>query len=406
MNDDIGTCAAHNQVRTNTVLSTNDGVAAKTSNSFSIPIDLLKSFSEEWSKSGKSSVLLSLSPHLASSQSYPGLLGALEIEASLTDISKSDNKCYVNRFDVICRPEGQSGDRVDPFVVQVLVQLTLVENANLYVEVILEPRAFIENIFPIGIKIRTPMPHTFSSSSKESVLGNHVIYDLKPGNNIEIFTPGPSIAISAKPVDNPIAGSPLDWMDSGGWIDLPLVSEFKLPEPLLCRFPFVDDDSGLAFVEGNEFIIAEGHESLSQLSTTTKNEEKDNNGAVLPPKKMSQSSVAHPLRTFLVTVCNYGIDHTGDILFERSRPIPKIGNRRNSQYRQQHNHRPYGAFASEAEEHRLTLLPSGDVPLHILQMTMDEMAGFRKSLVSVFCSLLSLIPLLSLTAILVALLHR
>ena len=360
-------------------------MATKKSKSFNIPIGLLNQFSEEWTKNGKSSVSLTLCPKLASHQTDINLVGALDIEASLLEISKSLNKCYVNRFDVICRPESHDHVRVDPFVVQILVQFTLVGNRNVSIRVSLEPRAIIKNYFPISIKIRTPMPHTFSSSNKVSRLGDDMVYDLKPEDCIEVYTPGPSIAISVKPCDNPIAGFPLDWMDGGGWIDLPLVPEFRLPELLLCRFPFAissNDKRELVGIGGSEFISADGHESLAQRSSKTN--EENNSMRTFPTKALPRPG-ANLLRTFLVTVFNFGIDHTGDILFERARNTSKIGTKRNRKYQQ--DHLPYGAFACETEGRRLTLLPRGDSPLRILQMTINEIAGFRQSMVSFVSSI-------------------
>jgi hypothetical protein len=37
--------------------------------------------------------------------------------------------------------------------------------------------------------------------------------------------------------DLPIAGGATDWMD-GGWLDIPLGSSKKLPEPVKLTFPF------------------------------------------------------------------------------------------------------------------------------------------------------------------------
>lgn len=54
---------------------------------------------------------------------------------------------------------------------------------------------------------------------------------------MEIFTPGPSIAVSMSCADLPIAGTATDWMD-GGWLDVPLGSGKKLLEPVPLIFPF------------------------------------------------------------------------------------------------------------------------------------------------------------------------
>jgi hypothetical protein len=387
---EIGICIAHNEDKTTSALSTTDGVATKKSNSFSVPMDLLTACSAEWARTGQSSVFLCLSPRLPSDQFAQDLFGGLDIVPSLRELSKSHNKCHVSRFDVTCRVDPTVNARIDPLVVQVLLQSTLIDDKTVYIEVFLEPRAVIENVFPIGVKVRTPMPHIFSSAPKEIVLGNDAIYDLKPGSRIEVFTPGPSMAVTFKPSDNPVAGSSLDWMD-GGWIDLPLVSEFKLPEPLTCYFPFADSSNDVNLPHGarrNEFFVAEGYECLEQLSDGSE-EEKPKGAPVSSKEPLSKAlSLSDSLRTFFVTVCYYGVDHTGDILFEQVMGKQNLldrggGSRRKSKLTQPQNvHRPFGAFASSGDWRRLTLLPRTNSPLRLLQMTMEGDVGFRKTMVS------------------------
>lgn len=381
----IGTCIAHNEEKTNTALTTTDGVASKRSNRFSVPMQLLTNFSKEWANTGQSSLFLRLSPDLKSSGASQTLRGGLDIVPHFRELSKSYNKCHVCRFDVTCRVDTDSADHTDPFVVQVLLQTTLIDDSSIYIEVFLEPRAIIENFFPIGINLRSPMPHTFSSAARETVLGNDFVYDLQPGDRVEVFTPGPSIAVTMKPTDNPIAGSALTWMD-GGWIDLPLVSEFRLPEPMACYFPFTEFHSeGDAFQQRrSEFFIAEGYECLDQLSEAQS--DKITRMSKIQPI-MREVSLADPLRSFFVTVCCYGVDHTGDILFElvphagRGRRISEnVGRKRFARKNMNHYH-PFGAFASESDWRRLTMLPRGNSTLRLLQLTMEGEAGYRATMV-------------------------
>jgi len=93
---------------------------------------------------------------------------------------------------------------------------------------------------------------------------------MKPLGSIEIFTPGPSIAISMCCADLPIGGTTTDWM-SGGWLDLPLGSNKKLPEPVKTMFPFKSESlikysssrqlSGQpeGFGMGSEFFVVGKH---------------------------------------------------------------------------------------------------------------------------------------------------
>lgn len=388
---DVGICMAHNEEKTNTALSTTDGVATKLSTRFSVPLDLLANFSTEWTRTGQASLFLCLSPRLPYGQPDQDLVGGLDIVPSLRELSKSQNKCHLSRFDVTCRVDSAASDHMDPLVVQVLLRSTLIDHKAVYIEVFLQPRAVIENLFPIAVKVRTPMPHIFSSVAKEILSGNDAIYDLQPGSYIEVFTPGPSIAVTLKPSDNPVAGSSLDWMD-GGWIDLPLVAEFKLPEPLTCYFPFGGISNEMKLILGasmSEFFIAEGFDCLAQLSDTS-SEEKKKSAASPPQETLSKApSSSNSLRKFFVTVCYYGVDHTGDILFEEVVRKQEVidrgqGRRRKSKatHRQgQGDHHPFGAFPSNGGWRRLTLLPRSNVPLRLLQMTMEGDAGFRKTMV-------------------------
>lgn len=387
--NDVGTCMANNQVKvSNTALSTKEGLASKESHNFSIPIDLLRAFNEEWVNSGKSSVSLTISPSLINQPKTPGnikLSGVVDVTASLRQLKRSGDGCFISKSDVTCRPGG--ADRtIYPLVVQVLLKMILVDDAHVYIDVCLEPLAIIENKVPVEMKIRTPMPHTFSSSPKDDVLGEDVIYLLSPGDRIEVFTPGPSIALSMKTSDNPVAGNRLDWLD-GGWVNLPLDTAFSLPEPISCFMPFISSSGDLQrnrISRGSEFFIAEGFESLAELAANN-----DGKSSVKSPSSPAEASVSpsstRPLRTFYVTVCYYGVDHTGDILFEQAGTTnDNLGSSRNfgsSSFRQKPLN-PFSAFASKRHHRRISLLPSGKVPLRIMQLTMDGVEGVTRSMVS------------------------
>jgi hypothetical protein len=394
----VGVCMANNQRKSNsTVLSPSNGVATKESRSFSIPIDLLTSFARDWVDNGESKVSLAISPCLSghpSEANYPKLSGTIDVTPSLRYLKKSDNGHLISKFDVTCRPEEEAGQIVSPLVVQVLLKMSLIHQNHVYIDVCLEPRAIIENKIPVSVKIRTPMPHTFSSSPGERILGNVVAYDLEPGSRVEVFTPGPSIAVTFKTSDKPCAGPSLDWLD-GGWIDLPLVSEFRLPEPIMCHLPFVNenpDQLARSGATGSEFFIAEGFESLAELAMTEDGKPKSISSASAV-ETLSSRAVDGPLRTFFVTVCFYGIDHTGDILFEQARNKDRYGRSSTADAIASHVKRasiqtmprPFSAFASKRHRRRITLLPSGKVPLRILQMTMEGDVGFKTSMVSSFC---------------------
>jgi hypothetical protein len=155
-----------------------------------------------------------------------------------------------------------------------------------------------------------------------------------------------------------------------------LLPEFRLPEPIKCLLPFVSgtpDPSTRTRARGSELFIAEGFESLAELAVTEdgKPKGKPRSSAV---ETLASPTMGNSLRTFFVTVCYYGVDHTGDILFEQAgTPTDTLGRGPS---------RPFSAFASTRHRRRISLLPSGKAPLRILQLTMDGDAGFKKSLVS------------------------
>jgi hypothetical protein len=102
-------------------------------------------------------------------------------------------------------------------------------------------------------------------------------------------------------------------------------------------------------------------------------------------------SIESPLRTFFITVCYYGVDHTGNILFEQATTADSSQRRASAanvaggasrRSSMQLGVRPFGAFASPRHHRRITLLPSGNTPLRVLQLTMDGDAGVKKSMVS------------------------
>jgi vacuolar protein sorting-associated protein 13A/C len=89
---------------------------------------------------------------------------------------------------------------------------------------------------------------------------------MKALGSVEVFTPGPSIAISMSCADLPIAGAVTDWME-GGWLDVPLGSSKKLPEPVKLIFPFKTESlvkytssrklsrGLLEYAKGSEFFV-------------------------------------------------------------------------------------------------------------------------------------------------------
>lgn len=254
---------------------------------------------------------------------------------------------------------------MDPFVVQLFLKATLIDDRIINIDVFLEPRAVIENLFPIDIKIRSKMPHIFTSAAPESTLDSDAAHDLQPGDRVEVFTKGPSVAIAIKPKDAPNSGCALEWKD----LDLPLDSESRLPEPLSSFFPLAGSKQ-----RKSEFFIAEGYMCLDQLSEREADES---------PKKSESRPIVHgvsladPLRSFSVTVCCFGVDHTGEMLFEL---VPSRDEWIHGTDRNQYH--PFGAFSSGGDSNRLTMLPRANSALRLLQQTKEGEAAYKATLVS------------------------
>lgn len=392
----VGTCAAYNHKKgSGTPLSISaSGIASKDSRRFGIPVDNLSAFHKSWSEKFQGTVQLSISPTLK--QSSQVLTGTIEVSTTLRDMKKASDGTMISKFDVVCSPEQSTERGTSPLVVQVLLKAFLTLENEVFVDVCLEPRALIENRFPVGIKVRTPMPHTFSAASHDDVLGNDVVYSLEKGDRVEVFTPGPSIAVSIKTSSSSVAGSDLAWLE-GGWIDLPLVPEFRLREPVRCLMPFDEGHvSSSSIVRGSEFFVAEGHEALASLAAPDDTKDKKDSSDPTPPL----NDVDMPLRTFFVTVCYYGVDHTGDVLFQQVPPSDpsfrrssvnqaitgslqdtlKLPGRDSRLVSIATGVAPFSAFAVAHRGRRVTLLPSGNISLRILKMTMEDEAGYRKSL--------------------------
>jgi hypothetical protein len=357
-------------------------------------------FAKEWTQGGAAKLNLLVSPRIPGGLVYDDVVsleGIIQLDPTLKELQAATDRRVRRRFDVVCRPEKRNQRTIDPFVVQISAEMVLVGEGHLSLDIFLEPRAVIANNMPVGINLRSPMPHIFSSSPKDESGTIGAIYDLAPDAQVEVFTPGPSIAVTVKTSDMPVGGTALDWMD-GGWIDLPLVPEFRLPEPLDCIFPFAKNRSpdplARTGARGSEFFISEGKTSLSAF-ISSRGSKGQSGGADSTQTGEVELQASLPaddnLRTFYVTVCYYAVDHTGNLLFEQV--VPPSGTLRRSMTEvsrsttrrpsSQAISQPFGAFASPRHRRRISLLPCTSVPLRLLQLTMDGDEGVKKSLVSI-----------------------
>lgn len=233
---------------------------------FGLPAQFLRSFTVDNSET----LCVQVSPVLEGGESADlvGLFNIFQLE-QLVEIATSDSDQRI--IEVACHPVSQrTSSPHSSLAVNVCFNVSLVDDAHPFVQLSIMPRLILTNRLPIDIMLRTPMPHTFNkketahSSSEDyriidknfTIHGEngiwwsivydaciaphkslHLLPEMKPLDSVEIFTPGPSIAISMSCADLPIAGTATDWMD-GGWLDVPLGSNKKLPEPVKLTFPF------------------------------------------------------------------------------------------------------------------------------------------------------------------------
>jgi vacuolar protein sorting-associated protein 13A/C len=438
--NDAGKCFAKNKqgdstYSTGAPTTAADGIYSKKTNSFSIPVSLLADFCKDWESYGQAKLTLAFVPLFNENdgtlQNVDKLTGNVDFTPSLHELKRASNGKIKSRHEVICRPSEDSGRDVHPFALQVLLTTHLVGNESVFIDVALEPRAVIENKIPLAMKMSSPMPHTYSLSKKVEGDNMEMTFELDPDGRVEVFTPGPSIAITLRTRDNPVAGTELGWMDAG-WVDLPLVPEFRLQDPIITALPFVGDRGKLSGEQrafgsiGAEVCIVEGKDALETMAYRAANQSPESPVAGTPPRtnileSRRNASMDGPA-SFFLTVCNYGVDHTGNMLFEPVlstshhglRMMTTLWQSERSVNSSRHSGiknsfledidaftgidtsrlssvqtkvpgaRPLGAFSSPRHRKRITLLPNVRFPIRMLHMTMEGEEGLKRTLVSMF----------------------
>ena len=343
-----------------------------------VPVENLKHFNAEWSSLQQCVLNLSVCPELEGMNETERPVGGINVDLKRRMFS-DDDMCISSAFDVSCRPPSEESGTIDTFVIQVKVVASLVGGWP-HIEIDIAPRALIQNSVPLSMSVRTPMPHTFSEHS--SRYGeSYDIHHLAQDDVVEVFTPGPSIAVSLRCTDNPVAGNPTDWME-GGWVDLPLQQEFRLPEPFFVYLPFPTiSNERLSRRGGTEVVIADKlspHWDQSALENEGKSEGME--VSTVPEKE--------DWRKYIIGVSQYAVDHTGEVLFEdgsseghsqstrssvrRSHLSPSHSLENNSMLT------PLGAYRSERHHGRITLLPA-KMKIRLVHLTMEGEAGYVKS---------------------------
>lgn len=370
------------------------------SSAVGLPVDLLRRFEDMPVKP-----VIMLSPMLPDTDSANELVGEIIVPSFQELLALVESGTTELVVDTICSARrgettATTASLPDPFVVLVRTRIHIVEDEHPFVDIALEPRATLRNSMPVRLLIKSPMPHTFVSTSFGELcerIGYETVHTLAPMDFVEVFTPGPSLAVSVKCADLPISGGASGWM-KGAWVDLPMVREFQLPEPIRCEFPFLhihDTYDTATNNTGMPFFIVENREDLTEATF----EQFENQGSPVEREhsslsrahslEVSSSTLPHTseaMRSYLLTVCNYGVDHTGSILFEQVLwSDTGAFNPRRSSARQSFSSSkmtissPLSAFASTKGNFRISLLPSSRALLRLLCMTMEGEKGIERS---------------------------
>ena len=386
---DVGTCEGQNLRSAGA--GSSKGKASKQSRRSGVPLGLVSQFRSDFDQRKDAMIALSFSPQIYFGQHDWELVGGTKLRMNGNSFALANSS--LDRFEITCRPVNPKNPTdldaprdLSSFVFQAIISMMLVDGKDPFIEVAIEPRSFLTNKIPVKIDVKTPMPHVFSSLQRDLVYGDDLIHSIESGESLEIFSPGPSIAVVLKISDLPVGGASTDWI-SGGWVDLPLIPEFRMREPLECSFPFVQksmDPLSLSRSKGIDFFIAQGSTSLENLSFSNKKSGSSSTSDSI--ELLSPPSLNEDWLNFFVTVHSFAIDHTGDLLFEQLVPSSGATFHRSSTGIESHRTSisalqspPTSAFSSHNYKGRVSLLPHSDVEIRLLHLSMDGDDGLRKS---------------------------
>jgi len=350
-----------------------------THSKFGLPAPLLTSFMIDTSET----LCLQISPVLKETNDF-ALAGMFNLPPldRLVEIATSSQGEARRVIEVSCSPSTRARN-LSSLVANVCCKVTLVDGAHPFVQLFIEPRVVMTNRLPVSVLLRTPMPHTLVSSNSDSGGeslehdddSKYATHELASKESVEVFTPGPSIAISLTCADVPIGGTAIGW-NEGGWLDIPLGKNKKILEPLKCTFPFETKSldsypsscKTTSVGSGSEFFVLEADDVTPDLKQTV----------------TRTSGSSDSCRTVVIMVCNYVVDHIGSILFEEVAPSDNTA-RRSSSTRSSINSSfldsspPFSAFSSRLHRRRVSLLPRSSNLIRLVQLTMDGDEGMKRS---------------------------
>lgn len=341
---------------------------------FGLPAPLLRGFTVDTSET----ICLQISPTLENQGDDDDLFGLFNMPPldHLIKIAASDERRRV--LTVVCSPSHRQ-TKVSSLAVNICCKVSLVGHARPFVELFIEPRLVMQNKMPVSLIVQTPMPHTFITSNASQPENsfedpNYTTHIMKPLESVEVFTPGPSLAISMKCADLPIGGTSTGWVD-GNFVDIPLNG--RLLEPLRCTFPFQTKSLNryetsrqvAGLTKGSDFHVVEEGDVTPDLDGTVKG-------------RSIESQAGN--RTIVFIVCNYAVDHTGTLLFEKV--SGENENQRNLKSVAESLHvrsglvsPPYSAFSSAHHRRRISLLPDSNTFIRLVKLTMDGEEGMKRS---------------------------
>jgi len=303
--------------------------------------------------------------------------------------SGSSNKLFES-FEVVCsmptdelslRGVGNPihNNQSDSMCFQLSMKITLVDKVHPFVEIFIQPRSILENKLPVSVLVRTSMPFTFSPPNDKGICSQstfdfheHVSHRLDPQQSLEIFSPGSSIAIKTMCADKPVAGGVTGWCEE--IVDIPLGLNCKLINPIRCLFPLIEREGETRIGGGSDFYIMESEATIDEKGNQNTNEVQE------PPLLVPENLI----RTILITVQSFVIDHTGNVLFEpkdKNNALSKFDmpRKKSSSTTIEKIFLPWSAFSSMQKGRRVTLLPKSSTSIHLVDPTLKGNTGIRKS---------------------------
>ncbi|KAL7469473.1 hypothetical protein ACHAXS_009736 [Conticribra weissflogii] len=259
-----------------------------------------------------------------------------------------------------------------PLIASVRTKVSFTGDPHPFIQLLIEPRAIMVNKLPVKTLVRTPMPHTYQAAGPEihaDKKSNEIVHSLNNNDTIEIFTPGPSIALSMKCATPPVSGTTTGWTD-GVWKIIPLGKTEKLSsQGLRCLFPFepVTQKPNQTSTENTPsgievFILEEEDASPDFADKQNSNEE-----------NLHENST----RTLILTACNIAVDHIGCVLFKEeceNRISDERGTRDQSSFFRPLPLTlfPLSAFSSPRRRRRISLLPRSSRMIRIIQQPIGD----------------------------------